>query len=483
MALDSTHPQYSEFLTAWTKIGDCYAGEDAIKAKGVTYLPATPGQNLDGMQVGQTGYNNYQAYKTRANFPDYVKAAVQAMVGVMHHKPAVIELPPALEPLKEVATVTGESLDLLLRRINEQQLLSGRIGLLLDLPSEANASLPYIATYDAERVINWDDGAVDNPTLQSLNLVVLNESGSERTGFTWREVAQYRVLVLGDLDANEPSAIYRQGLFRESTEFSADNLIEPSIRGKKLEQIPFVFINSTDLLSSPLAPPLLELANLCLTIYKGEADYRQNLFMQAQDTLVVIGAPEGSIHRVGAGASIHPPLEGDAKYIGVSAAGIGEQRSALENDRRRAGEIGAQMLNTTSRAQESGEALKIRVAAQTASLNQIALTGALGLQSLLRIAAVWVGADPNAVKVTPNLDFADAGMSASEFLQLTQAKKAGFPLADESLHALAVEHELTALDFKAEMALLEAEKKAALEMMRQTMPIQQQNPPPFQKAA
>ncbi|MBD4208505.1 hypothetical protein GUH47_21445, partial [Xanthomonas citri pv. citri] len=50
--------------------------------------------------------------------------------------------------------------------------------------------------------------------------------------------------------------------------------IEPTIRGKTLNRIPFVFINSKDIVARPDDPPLLGLVNLALAIYRGDADYR-----------------------------------------------------------------------------------------------------------------------------------------------------------------------------------------------------------------
>ena len=90
--------------------------------------------------------------------------------------------------------------------------------------------------------------------------------------------------------------------------------------------IPFVFINSKDLSTIPDKPPLDSLARLALAIYRAEADYRQNLFMQGQDTLVRIGSTfeqddENKAVRMGAGARLDMPVNGDAMYIGVSGKG------------------------------------------------------------------------------------------------------------------------------------------------------------------
>ena len=161
--------------------------------------------------------------------------------------------------------------------------------------------------------------------------------------------------------------------------------------------------------------------------------------------------------RVGADTSLKLPVGGDAKYIGVSRDGLSEQREALQNDRGRAAQAGGQMLDTVSRERESGEALKVRVAARTASLNQIALTGAFGLEQLLKIAARWIGANPDDVSVLPNLDFVDDALAGEELVKLMTAKSLGAPISQESIHALMQEHGLTEKTYQDEIAAIQAE--------------------------
>jgi hypothetical protein len=476
MALDSKHPLYDKHVADWRKMRITYAGERAVKEAGTEYLPPTSGMVFDGMAgPDQPGSKAYAAYKTRAVFPEYVSEAVVDLIGVMHHKPPQFELPPLLKPLEERATHRGESLAMLLRRINEAQLTTGRIGLLLDLPVNVpvgEKALPYIATYDAESIINWDVGRSDDGEVQNLRFAVLNETESERQdNFEWQEIQKYRVLMLEfPVDAaGKPVAgppVYRAGVFRASGQgapaFNRDSLQPPVYMGRELNQIPFVVCNATDVVMDPAKPPLLALANVSMTIYRGEADYRQNLFMQGQDTLVVVGGvtttDDDEDVRVGAGARIDLPLGGSAEYIGVESSGLMEQREALQNDRKEAKAIGGQLLDAQSKAKESGDALKTRVSAQTASLNQVALTGAFALELVLRIAATWMGADPKAVKVSPNLDFDNAPLTGADLLDYVSAKNAGAPLARETIHGLMVAKNVTNLSFEDEMALIEGEK-------------------------
>lgn len=487
MAVNSTHPDYNTVVVDYKTMADTYAGERVIKEGGFAYLPPTSGQVKDGARAGRNtaGGVAYAAYLLRAVFPEFVSDAVKVLVGVLHAEPAVIQLPPQLEPFRESATQSGESLQMLLRRINEQQLLYGRIGLLLDFPSKAKMAergeIPHIVEYFARSIINWDDEPVDLTAKDRLSLVVLDETrfvrgkGKGPDLFAWEQEARFRVLTLGPREAAEAGdkpagpATYTTWVEQDTTGMLLGEESQPKFEGKTLDQIPFVFIGANDLDPKPDDIPLLPLANLCLAIYRGEADFRQALHMQGQDTLVIIGdevakdgeaKDQGDGTEVGAGAIIRIVAgEGaGAKYIGVESKGLTEQAKALEIDRGRAQSMGARLLEPRGSQAESGDALRIRVAASTASLQQVALTAAAGLERALRIAAVWVGADPDAVVVKPNLDFTQETPSPETARSLGEAIKSGLPLSEHSVHAWLQGKNFTKRTFEEEQELLTAEK-------------------------
>ena len=458
--IETVHPLYTSHVLDWELMDDAFHGERRVKNRGYKYLPATPGQIIDGLQANQKGVKNYRAYKVRAQFPDFVSSAVEALLGVMHSKPATIELPDKMAELMEKATIKGESLQMLLRRINEHQLISGRLGLLADIEDGAQVgTMPYIAVYKAKDVINWDDTQKNIQERNRLNLVVLNESRHERVNLEWQFKRRYRALLLGELEADDASEVYQMALLGEETNLNvkAADTIVPSIAGRTMTDIPFVMVNSRDIVAEPDDPPLLALANLSMTVYRGEADYRQALFMQGQDTLVVIGGPDDDDIRAGAGAHISVPMGGDAKYIGTDSKGLKEMRESIQNDKKEASESGGKLLDTRQGTAESGEALKIRVGARTASLNQIAMTGAEGLQTILRHIAVWVGADPEQVIINANLDFADAGVEGRTLVDWMTAKTLGLPWSKESIHRKLQEKDFTEMEYEDEMAAIEAE--------------------------
>lgn len=473
MSLANVHPTYEDAKIDWTIVRDVYKGERQVKSKTTEYLSPTQAMYLDGMGEGQIGLKIYRSYLKRTVWHDLYKDAVQAYVGMLWSKPPTLSLP---ESMKDIRSNMGETLEQLLRRVNFEQLVSGRVGLLADLPAVPSAdSVPYIAMYKAENIRNWDTNEDESHNLQ-INYVVLDESGYTKTDdFTWQTETRYRLVTRGELGAEINDGLYRTGLFRVvggSPSYDASQMQKPVYRATPLTGIPFAFINAQDNLPDIDEPPLLGLANSMLAIYRSEADYRQNLFYQGQDTLVTIGGVKTTDAagkeiplRTGAGARIDMEAQGDAKYIGVSGEGLPEQRTALENDRARAEVRAGQMINARVGDKESGEALKTRLGAQTATLTSIALSGAAGLQKVLRDVARWMGEDPSKVIVTPNEEFTSTWVTGQDLFQLMEAKNKGLPISYASIHAYCVDRGVTRSSFVDEIAQIDSETDMAEKLM------------------
>jgi hypothetical protein len=479
MALSSKHPTFDTRFPDWVLMRDSFLGERQIKHKGLAYLPATNLMETRGMSVGRPGLKMYEAYKLRAVYHEIVKPALEAMIGTMHRKPAEIELPSSMEDMRDSATFQGENLQTLLQRINEQQALMGRIGLMADVATGATVDKqPYIVTYSAESMFNWDTTRVsDDKGARALQFVILNESGFERTqGLTWNQVVKYRVLAMADqcedifpgIAALGPK--YVAGHVKSEESIPTGNFQVVQMGSNELSSIPFVFVGPRDLAPEPDAPTLLSLARLALAIYRGEADYRQALFMQGQQTLVIKGAttapsgselntntPQTSKVEVGANATIDLPIGGDAKYIGASADGLQALANGIDADKRQADRLGANLLDQKGNAAESGDALQIRSSARSASLTTMAKAAAEGLQKVLRACAELKGADPSKVTVQPNLDFADVDVQALDLVNIMTAKSLGAPISKKTVHWWMTQHEFTNATFEDEMSEIDAE--------------------------
>ncbi len=83
MAVNSTHADYDAALAGWSRARDLLAGEDAVKAAGVKYLPRLEAQTED----------EYQAYKGRACFFNATRRAADAFVGLVFRKAPFVRMP------------------------------------------------------------------------------------------------------------------------------------------------------------------------------------------------------------------------------------------------------------------------------------------------------------------------------------------------------------------------------------------------------
>lgn len=469
--LNNQHPEYACRLADWRQMRHTWSGQRAVKEQTTLYLPMTSGMLEDSRGGNKKGIDAYNSYLLRALFHSFVSDAVDNMLGMLWNKPPVYELPTEMEYLKQKASTKGETLHELHRSINRQQLVPGRLGLLVDLPGQtAGNPQPYIAMYDAESIINWDAGFRGDTPFETTNLVVLDESGPVRVNvFGWEDRAQYRVLMLGDPENNEPNGIYRFGIFKQESTTGTNVPFDMSLmrvatsRGKPFDHIPWTFINANSTLSSPCDPPLLGLSDLSLAIYRLEADYRQALFMQTQDTLFTKGFTDNGDKplRTGAGGRIHAQTkDGDAKYIGVASQGLPELRTARDNDLKLANSKAGELMDASSRARESGTALEMRIGSKTATMNEIAIAAGQGLQKALRDVAQWMGVkDLESIIVKPNFEFASREFEAMDMKALVESKMLGAPFSWEALHAWSAKRggPGAELSFKQMMEMIENE--------------------------
>lgn len=435
---DAKHPDWLDRAPEWELMRDAVRGETAIKAKGEAYLPR-PG----GFTRTQAGSAMYDRYRLRAEFPEITGPTIRGMVGVIHRKEAQVEMPPAMEPLWERATADGLPLEALHRRITSEVLTTGRYGLLADA-SAAGSDTPFLAGYSAESLINWSD---------ARDFYALDEGGKVRDGFSWKHEKRVRVLEL-------INGAYVQRVYSGAELAEAEDVIPTGRGAVPLAAIPFVVIGPRDLSVPPQDPPILGVGRAALASYQLAADYRWQLFMTGQETLFVINgdAPE----TVGAGVVV--TLRGsegvvpDAKYVGPAGTGIEAHRLAIQDKGDDAVAAGARMFEAGGSSQESGEARKIRYAAQTATLTSIAQTSAQGLEAGLRNVATMMGLDPSKVTVTPDLSFLEGGLSAQEIDALVKTWQAG-AISYGTLHENLRRGEIIGNEISAddELAAIEAE--------------------------
>jgi len=83
MPVNSTHAEYDANANAWLRARDVFAGEDAVKAAGVRYLPRLDSQTDE----------EYAAYKSRASFFNATGRTTDGFVGLIFRREPTFKLP------------------------------------------------------------------------------------------------------------------------------------------------------------------------------------------------------------------------------------------------------------------------------------------------------------------------------------------------------------------------------------------------------
>jgi hypothetical protein len=385
----------AERAAEWQLMRDAMDGESAIKREGEVYLTKPSGFKADPL----TENEKYLAYRNRAQFPEILAPSVAAMIGIIHGQEIGIEIPPALEYLWENADGNALPLEAFHRRITRELLVIGRYGVLADAPEDGGE--PYLAGYCADGLINWD-----------RDWWVLDESGMTRRGFVWQKSLRYRVLSIED-------GAYVQAIY--AGDALAPVVVPVTATGaKRLSEIPFAIANARDLSARIETPPLIGVARAALAIYQLSADYRHQLYMSGQETLVAINgdAPKavgaGVVHRMMGAEGITP----DLKYVSPSCSGIEAHLKAMEDNRFAAMQAGARLLEQQDAVQESGAARKLRFASETATLTSLAQSSCALLEKSLRNIAMIKGLPVDGIVVTAPTDLLDRSMTPTDLAAL-----------------------------------------------------------------
>lgn len=402
--IKTLHPALtSERRAEWELMRDAMDGESAIKAKVERYLPK-PG----GFKTSPDEAALYDAYRFRATFPEILAPSVAAMIGIVHGKEIKIEMPDAMAFLWEDADGNGLPLEAFHRRITRELLVIGAYAVLADAPEGGGD--PFLVGYSRDALINWD-----------RDWWVVDETTIRRNGFVWKQLERYRVFQLG------PTG-YEQALY-EAPSYAMQDVTIRGLGGAILPRIPFVVGTARDLSPRIEAPPLIGVARAALGIYQLSADYRWQLYMSGQETLVAINgdAPAaigaGVVHQMMGGEGMTPEL----KYVSPTCSGIEAHKTAIGEMREQAVQAGARMIDQ-SRAQESGEARRMRFASEMATLTSVALNSCALLERSLRNVAMLMGlgeAAEDSIVVTPPTDLLDSTITPAEAEAMMRVWQAG----------------------------------------------------------
>jgi hypothetical protein len=400
MPIDTKHPRYEAMIEAWKKCRDCYEGEEIIKREGTLYLPKT--------HDSQSG-SSYLAYKARAAFWDFTDRAVKGLAGAALRKNPHISMPDGLNSL-----IDKESL----RWAATELLVTGRFGLLVDMPAEGGE--PYLARYRAEQIINWrvDDNG------EPLWVVLMEQAWQpkEDDPFELELTTRYRLLHLVD-GAYVQTVFTEQKDERGNKELVPGESIIPLSNGTKLSSIPFFIGGPEGIDWDVVKPIILGLANANLRHYRLDADHAHNLHMSALATPWLNGfnkheiddlRKRGVSFELGSGKAWALPTGATAGMLETSGRGLLAQQREKDAAEKRMAVLGARIIEGQRVGVEAAETARIRQAGEASLLASLVSSVGKVFSEAARFAAVWTKRDQDEVVLELNQDFVSTRLTPSE---------------------------------------------------------------------
>lgn len=413
------HDQYNLRRQQFTKLRDCFEGQDAIRDRGTEYLP-----RLSGMETGTEGDSQYASYKNRTTYYSVLERTLRALLGIVFRVPPALELPEKLEPYKNAITSEADSLHESVRNTVLETLHMGRHGLMLDLPqTESTEARPYVAHYAAEDVTDWREEVINGA--KKPVMIMLRDGirdGDEK------DTERFRELLLVD-------GVYKQRCWKiartkgadgkTTTEPVVEEEITPLIQGKPLNYIPFWFVGPYSNKPTLEKSPMLDLANESLNHYQIGADWRQALHMLAQPTPYIASDAlfqddSKTPTKIGAGAFWVLPGDARVDMLEYSGAGTRDLHDALIKSENMMAALGAKLIHR-GRGPETAEATRVKARDEISVVESTVMSVEDAYRDLLRTMAEWLGVDPELVNFGMDRDFIEERLDASMLAGLIKA--------------------------------------------------------------
>lgn len=397
MGIESKHPYYVEASNQWSRIRDSFEGSDAIKAKGVDYLP-----KLSGQDKGQ-----YDAYRLRAVYYNGIERTVSGLVGAVMRVDPIIEVPSKLEGILNDITDTGVSLNDFISMMLSEQLLMGRQGVLVD----RNEERPYLTGYTTEQVTNWiEDTIVLQETYRKVD-----PSDQYKSEYD----IQYRELT------RDEDGKYVVRIWRDESGWKIVDEAYPTKRGEGLDGIPFVALSGDGFNLEPTKSSLLALADTGLSLYRTLADLEHGRHFTALPTPYVTGIDADSELSIGSGSAwVLPNEQSKVGYLEFTGQGLKALEVAVEEKRSMMASLGAQLLQSQKSGVEATDTVRLRQNAEASTLISTVKSVEQAIQTALQVMAEWEGITGD-VKVKLNTDFVDTKIGAQDMTSLMGAWQSG----------------------------------------------------------
>jgi hypothetical protein len=441
MPVQTPHPDYAFRKPDWQKVRAFTEGARIVRGLGETYLPKPSGWKD----------SEYNSYRARAEVYGAVDRTIDGLDGAIFRKAPQIEVPAGSDDVLKDITLSGKTAIEWIRDVVREVLTPGRHGALVEFsgvvgaagapnPVPTGGERPYVVSYTAEQIINWETANIDGTT--KLVKVVLEEVVAQPSAadeFIVVYQTRYRVLRLRDRQyvvelwsATAKSA--QQSIAGGPAQTVEDLMFEkmsetiPQRRGQLLDFIPFFFFGVSGQSVAPEKPPLLDVTDLCILHYMTSADYAHGLHWVGLPTPWVTGMSTKDKFEIGPSSAI--VLEDPNAKVGMlefTGTGLSAVKDRLDGLERKMAALGARILEEQKSQAESGTAIKLRQSGDASVLAGISDAVSRACEAVLACMLWWHGSDKEQPDVTValNMEFFGSAMDPQLLTALMQTWQAG----------------------------------------------------------
>lgn len=472
MPINTPHPEYLKYVEDWRKVRDAIEGESAIRRDITYYLPIPPGHAtstevlMSGKRVAHTRYSFYASF---AEFPEIVSPTLNGILGLIHEKRPVVELPEDMRYLIDSVTPDGEDLHDFWERCTREILTTGRFVTLGEIFDDR----PYLCPYLAESLINWQmypksiGGMERLVVLREMKLVPDPEDPYVyKVAEIYRRLSLengvYTVSVYQEIDGKMQALVLDQFEDEETGKIVDQRELLPVYLGRPMTRIPITVINALGLGHEYGPIPMLPMTRRSLSIFRKSADYNRSMYIKGDPQCVLFGvmADDAPTEIGGSAIWCFENPEGKAQYLDIDGQGIPLMRQSINDEFDRFADEVGMLLEGSVTGYESGEALRRRQAVRQVTVKSVVINSAEGIQSALRSLGRMKGKSEEElkkIKFTPNLDFTEPMMTGQELREFVTSKRLGAPLSEKTLHELMRRRQVTQRDYEEERRLLDKE--------------------------
>jgi hypothetical protein len=435
---------------------DSVKGSPAIKRNNLLYLPMPKGYDLSTTSPSITMLSNritneeksllinapwyhtnpaYMAYLQRARYPEFVSVARNGLVGIATKQKPEIKLPSSIKYLEEDAGRNKESLLTLFAQLIAEALVMGNVFPMLNVNSDDNTF--FIEVVKAEEAIDWDESEQgDGVTFFNIMRGVEERDASDK----FKKIKCNYNYVFHKEDKKVVFEEYKDG---EKTITPNAKII--NMQGRNFTRVPIFPIGAIENVCEPQTPPLNGLGEICLAIYRKDADLSNAQYMTCNPNLVITGvsesapkvgysddpnneldpeyATEGGAVPVVAGSQIAMQFSNEnAKvfYTETDTSALDHMLKAIDKLFHEAAIYSLSLTGKDTGDKEAEGTVKMRQGFQSATLISVVKNVTEQLTNLLKYAAEIEGSSPDQVKFNVNFDFSDKTISAEFFKALIQ---------------------------------------------------------------